>query len=110
MCATAGCVTSACPTSGPRPVTTFTTPFGKPACSNNAANSSIDADVNSDGLTTAVQPAASAGASFQLVSVSGEFHGVMIATTPLASYFVYANTPFLSVGMTALCTLSVSPA
>ena len=38
--------------------------------------------MNSDGLITAVQPAASAGASFQLVSVSGEFHGVMIATTP----------------------------
>ena len=37
---------------------------------------------------TAVHPAASAGASFQLVSVRGEFHGVMIATTPLGSCFV----------------------
>ena len=34
MCATAGCVTSASPTSGPRPVTTLTTPFGKPASLN----------------------------------------------------------------------------
>ena len=51
----------------------------------NAASSTMEAEVNSDGLITAVQPAASAGASFQLVSVSGEFHGVMIATTPLAS-------------------------
>ena len=42
--------------------------------------------MNSEGLTTTVQPAASAGASFQVVSASGEFHGVMIATTPLASY------------------------
>ena len=50
-----------------------------------SANSSIDAEVNSDGLTTAVQPAASAGASFQLVSVSGEFQGVMMATTPFGS-------------------------
>ena len=52
------------------------------------ASSSIDPDVNSDGLTTAVHPTASAGASFQLVSVSGEFQGVMIAMTPLGSYFV----------------------
>ena len=37
---------------------------------------------------TAVQPAASAGASFQLVSVRGEFQGVMITTTPFGSYFV----------------------
>jgi hypothetical protein len=52
------------------------------------ANSTIEADVNSEGLITAVQPAARPGASFQLVSVSGEFQGVMIATTPLASYLV----------------------
>src|SRR4029453_17130485 len=110
MCAIAGCATSAAPTSGPSPVTTLTTPFGNPASAKSGANSSIDADVNSEGLTTAVQPAASAGASFQLVSVSGEFQGVMMATTPLASYFVYAKTPFLSVGMTSLCTLSASPA
>ena len=77
---------------------------------NSCASSTIDADVNSDGFTTAVQPAASAGASFQLVSVSGEFHGVMIAITPLGSRRVYAKTPFLSVGMTSLCTLSASPA
>ena len=56
-----------------------------PASAVSAASSIIEAEVNSDGLITAVQPAASAGASFQLVSVSGEFHGVMIATTPLGS-------------------------
>src|SRR3954469_20275921 len=109
MCATEGCVTSVSPTSGPRPVTTLTTPLGNPACSKRAANSSIEADVNSDGLITTVQPAASAGASFQLVSVSGEFQGVMITITPLASYRVYANTPFLSVGITLLSTLSAWP-
>ena len=36
--------------------------------------------MNSDGLMTTVQPAASAGASFQAVSISGEFHGVMKRT------------------------------
>ena len=62
--------------------------FGNPASAKSGANSSIEADVNSDGLMTAVHPAASAGASFQLVSVRGEFHGVMIAITPLGSYLV----------------------
>ena len=35
---------------------------------------------------TTVQPAASAGASFQVVSISGEFHGVMNAHTPTGSF------------------------
>src|SRR6201990_411372 len=86
--ATSGWETSGTPTSAPKPVTTFTTPSGKPACWNSAANSTIEADVNPDGLITAVQPAARAGASFQLVRVSGEFQGVMIATTPLGSFLV----------------------
>ena len=49
-------------------------------------NSSSEAEVNSDGLMTTVQPAASAGASFQAVSISGEFHGVMNAHTPTGSF------------------------
>ena len=84
--------------------------FREAGLGKSAASSTIDADVNSDGLTTAVHPAASAGANFQLVNVSGEFQGVMMATTPFGSYFVYAKTPFLSVGMTELWILSVSPA
>jgi hypothetical protein len=88
MCATSGWVTSGSPTSAPRPVTTFTTPGGKPAAATSRASSSIDAEVNSDGFTTTVQPAASAGASFQLVMVRGEFQGVMIATTPFGSSLV----------------------
>ena len=38
-------------------------------------NSSIEAEVNSDGLITTVQPAASAGATSRPTSMSGEFHG-----------------------------------
>src|ERR1700733_14118112 len=87
-CATSGWPTSGAPTSPPNPVTTLTTPSGKPASLNRAANSSIEAEVNSDGLITTVHPAARAGASFQLVRVSGEFHGVMIATTPFGSFLV----------------------
>ena len=48
-------------------------------------NSSSDAEVNSDGLMTTVLPAASAGASFHAVSSSGEFHGMIAATTPSGS-------------------------
>ena len=49
------------------------------------ANSSVEAGACSAGLTTNVQPAASAGASFQLISSTGEFHGVIAATTPTGS-------------------------
>jgi hypothetical protein len=75
----------------PKPVTTLTTPGGKPASSNSSANSSVDADVNSDGFNTTVQPAASAGASFHAASSSGEFHGVIAATTPTGSLRVNAK-------------------
>src|SRR5689334_6886436 len=83
--ATSGCSTSGAPTSGPKPVTTLTTPGGNPAASTSFMNSSTDADVNSEGLMTTVFPAASAGASFHVVSSKGEFHGTIAATTPSGS-------------------------
>ena len=89
--ATSGCSTSGVPTSAPKPVTTLNTPGGKPASSNSCANSSVEAEVNSEGLATTVQPAASAGASFQASSSNGEFHGVMAATTPTGSWRVKAK-------------------
>ncbi len=39
----------------------------------------------SDGLSTTVQPAASAGATFSVIWLSGKFHGVMAPTTPTGS-------------------------
>jgi hypothetical protein len=39
-------------------------------------------------LTTIVQPAASAGASLNVSSSRGEFHGVMAPTTPTGSRWV----------------------
>ena len=72
---TPGCATSGAPAPSPKPVTTLNTPGGKPASSTSAANSSVDAGACSAGLTTNVHPAASAGASFQLISSTGEFHG-----------------------------------
>ena len=83
--ATSGWATRAAPASAPKPVTVLTTPGGKPARSNSVMNSSVEAEVNSDGLITAVFPAARAGASFHASRSSGEFHGVIIATTPSGS-------------------------
>ncbi len=45
-------------------------------------------EVYSLGLITTVLPAASAGAIFDVVSVSGEFHGVIAPTTPSGSRWV----------------------
>src|SRR5215510_9851003 len=83
--ATSGCSTSGAPTSGPKPVTTLTTPGGKPAASTSFMNSSTEAEVNSDGLITTVLPAANAGASFHVVNRSGEFQGTIAAMTPSGS-------------------------
>ena len=69
------------PTAAP-PVTTLITPGGIPASAARSASSSAVTGVSSDGLTTAVQPAARAGASFQVSRASGEFHGMMAPTTP----------------------------
>ena len=59
---TPGCFTSASPVSRP-PVTTLTTPGGKPTASTAAASASASSGVSPAGLTTTVQPTASAGAS-----------------------------------------------
>ena len=70
-------------------MTTLITPGGTSAGSiTSFMNSSSEAVVNSEGLMTTVQPAASAGASFQPTSISGEFHGVMNAHTPTGSFKV----------------------
>src|SRR3546814_2712732 len=73
--ATSGWATSRAPTSGPSPGTTLTTPGGNPAASNSRASASDDAGVDSAGLRTTVQPAASAGPSFHAAALSGPFHG-----------------------------------
>ena len=65
--------------------------------------------MNSDGLITAVFPAARAGASFQDKSSRGEFHAVIIPTTPKGSYLVKLNMPGLSEGNTDPSTLSANP-
>ena len=106
---TSGCSTSGCPASGPNPVTTFTTPFGNPACSTSLTNSSAEAEVYSDGFSTMVLPAARAGPSFQAVSINGEFHGMIPTQTPSGSCRVKVKAG-LSACTTEPSILSASPA
>jgi hypothetical protein len=47
-----------------------------------SANRSVDNEVSSEGLITAVFPAASAGASLIAAWQNGKLHGVIAATTP----------------------------
>ncbi len=75
MWSTSEWLTSAAPASGPRPVTTLTTPSGKPASTSSDANSTTEAEATSLGLSTTVFPAASAGASLHVERRSGEFQG-----------------------------------
>ncbi len=72
---TSGWATSAAPTSSPMPWTTFSTPGGIPASLARSPSSEHDSGDHSAGLSTAVQPAASAGAVFQVESMNGAFHG-----------------------------------
>ena len=67
---TAGCVTIASPTGLPRPQTTLNTPRGSTS-NDSSARRSVDSGVSSDGLSTMVLPAASAGAIFQIAIASG---------------------------------------
>ena len=82
---TKGCVTKASPTSAPKPVTTLINPAGNPAWVAKAANSSVEAEVYSEGLITTALPAAKAGATFHASNSNGEFQGVMQAVTPMGS-------------------------
>src|SRR5262252_9097476 len=97
-----GCSAMAAPTSGPRPLTRLNTPFGTPASWRISAKISAEVGVYSDGFRIMVQPAASAGATLQAIWFNGQFHGVIIPTTPTGSRTttadgsVSSNSYFLS--------------
>jgi hypothetical protein len=63
----------------------FSTPFGTPARSASEASASAEKGVCEAGLTTVVQPAASAGPTLRVIIATGKFHGVMQPTTPMGS-------------------------
>ena len=81
---TSGWRTSAAP-AVPSPVRMLTTPSGSSASWQISASSSAVSGVVSAGLSTAVLPHASAGASFQAAISSGKFHGTICPTTPIGS-------------------------
>ena len=68
---TCGWPTKGAPAVSPKPVTTFTTPFGSPTSPKKRASSSRVRGVCSAGLMTMLQPAQRAGASFQAAMRSG---------------------------------------
>ncbi len=80
-----GCSAMAWPAVWPRPGTMLTTPSGSPASDISSAMRSEVSGVISAGFITIVLPAASAGAIFQLVNMSGKFHGTTWPTTPSGS-------------------------
>ena len=70
------------PAGAPCPLSTLSTPGGKPASTARRPRSVTDAGVSSLGLMMQVLPHAIAGAIFQVAIISGKFHGLIAATTP----------------------------
>ncbi len=67
----------------PSPVTTLSTPAGRPASCASSARHSAVSGVNSAGLSRTVFPAARAGAIFHATISSGKFQGTICPTTPM---------------------------
>ena len=67
------------------PVTTLMVPGGMPASSARRTSSKAEAEVTSEGLSTTVLPAASAGAQLMMVRKVGEFQGTITPITPSGS-------------------------
>ncbi len=70
----------------------------------------MESGASSEGFTTTVHPAASAGPSLYATSSSGKFHGVMAATTPTGSRLPRVSIPGIELGRTSPVSLVVQPA
>ena len=66
-----GCSDIASPTTGPVPLTRLKTPAGRPTSCNTSASTKAFSGATSEGFSTTVQPAASAGATFAAIWCSG---------------------------------------
>ena len=75
-------------------VTQLTTPGGTPASWNILHMARAVSGVSSEGLRTAVQPAAIAGATFLATMAQGKFQGVMSAAGPMGCWMVHILRPF----------------
>src|ERR1700742_3520632 len=69
------CAANGAPQVSPNPVSTFSTPGGRPAARHSCARRTADNGVSSVGFKTTVQPAVSTGPNFQAAISSGKFHG-----------------------------------
>ena len=78
------------PTFSPSPLTRLKTPAGTPASSRASAKTIALNGETSEGFTTIVHPAAKAGATLQANWLMGQFHGVIIPTTPSGSLTIRA--------------------
>ena len=76
------------------PWTTLKTPGGKPASAVSVGQQRARSGDHSAGLSTTVQPAASAGAVFHVESMNGAFHGVMTAAGPAGMRCTRFHVPF----------------
>ena len=80
-----GCAAMAAPATGPSPWTRLNTPAGTPASCSTSVNSVALSGANSDGLSTMVQPAVSAGMTFRKVRNMGQFQAAIRPHTPIGS-------------------------
>ena len=76
-----GCSTIASPVAWP--MTTLTTPSGRPPSISASMHNKVDSGVVLAGFSTTVLPAAIAGATLLAARVSGKFHGTMAPHTPM---------------------------
>ena len=83
---TIGLLVSSPPIAFESPVTTERTPAGTPARSARTHMASAEYGVSSEGLTTIVQPAASAGPTLRVIIAAGKFQGVIAAVTPIGCF------------------------
>ena len=60
--------------------------MGSPASSAASPITSASSGVSGLGRSTIVQPASSAGTTFQTFVMNGKLYGVIAATTPMGSY------------------------
>jgi len=81
--------------------TMLSTPAGMPACRASSAIASAVSGVSSEGLTTMVQPAASAAAALRVIIASGKFQGVMAAQTPIGCFNTMKRRSRPADGMTS---------
>ncbi len=85
---------SAAPISSPMPCTMLKTPGGKPASTTRSASIEQACGDHSAGFSTTVEPAASAGAVFQVESMNGAFHGVITTAGPEGMRSTRLRVPF----------------